>query len=71
VCNALEQTEVDISAAVIAMMKSYKSRKSHLYKKKLLPLCCVFLGLPADPLGHGSVPLASHCKSGADPPRYD
>jgi hypothetical protein len=74
VCNALIQTEVGIStaaAAAMTMMKSYKSRKLHLYKKKLLPLYCVFLELPADSLGHGSVPLALHCKNGANPPSYE
>jgi hypothetical protein len=77
-CGALQQTQVGCFTAAAAMMtmtmtmmmmmKSYKRRKLHLYKKKLLPLCCVFFGLPADSLGHGSVPLPLVCKSGVYPP---
>jgi hypothetical protein len=66
-CNVFQQTEVDtVSAAAAVLMKSYKKRKSRLYKKALLPLYCVFFGLPADSLGHGSVPLPSHCNSDAN-----
>jgi hypothetical protein len=62
-CNFLQQTEVGIfTAAVTVVMKSYKKRKLHLYKKTLLPLHCMFFGLPAGSLAHGSVPLASTAK---------
>lgn len=66
--NFLQQTKVgSFTAAVAVPMKSYKNRKSHLYKKTLLPLHCVFFGLPADSLAHGSVLLPPHCKSEASP----